>query len=110
MPSGSTSGSTSGPHIDPKMLEVWQRGALTTIPLGPLATSDALALRHRLYRLRTVLRRINHPDAHLANQATIALRALDAETSMVIVYPANKVIDEALARAGITSSDPPPLE
>ena len=97
-------------HLDPKLLEAWQRGGLTTLTIGPLDPTDAKSLRHRLYRVRAAMRRQGHADCAVADQATIALRETGTGQVNVVIYPANLVINQALEAAGLSTNDPPPLE
>ena len=98
------------PYIDPKLVEVWTRGGLSTLVLGPFDLKDAKSFRHRLYATRTKMRRLRLPEVEMANRATIAVRLIDAQTAHVIIYPANQMINAALEAVGITTNDPPPLE
>lgn len=98
-------------YLDPKLVEVWAKGGLQPLSIGPLDTVVAKALRHRLYTTRTRMRRLHHPEVDKANLATISVRTNEKENqSTLYIYPANSLIEQALANAGVLGDDPPPLE
>lgn len=97
--------------LDEKLVATLVRGGLAPTIVGPLEPQVAKSLRHRLYRERRKMQKLHHPDVHIANQVSVTLTAAETLGLLnVVVYPANHHIDTALANAGITTDDPPPLD
>ena len=102
------------PTLDPQLVELWERGALSPITLELSNKSLATAMRHRLYRLRIKMQEQTHPSSGLANGASITITPrIENEICVgynLTVYPLRLELDAALEAAGITTGNPPPLE
>lgn len=102
-------------HIDETHLDIWRRGALGPVRLQPLTREAAIALRHKLYRLRERLTQSEHPDAKVAQSASIKMFMVPSETGAhhweLLVHPSDTDFVQAFINAGLSrDDDPPPLD
>src|SRR5688572_10547508 len=103
-----------------------------------MTKSEAVALRHRLYRLRDAMRKEQHELTETADRASISIRfsydpqseedwvgySTDKQLNRILgergwelkhlrwvlrISPPDQRFDQILAEAGYTSEEPPPL-
>lgn len=89
-------------RFDPRLIEVWRRGAQQTVDLKLDKRSEAIRLRYQLYSLRKALIADNNPVGELAKRATIRLLEADkAGKYHLLVEPAGNKLKHVLDEAGI---------
>lgn len=111
-------------------LELWRDGGTIGVELPMPDKKAAVALRHRLYRLRTAMKAESHPWSDAAELAAISIMfSPDAKdwTSYssdrqlggvdekhlkwkMVIQPPDSRFDEILESAGYKGNEPPPLE
>lgn len=97
--------------LDPQLVELWEKGSLSVVSIGPIDYSAALALRHRLYRFRLKMYRKKHPASAQVSRASITIIPPKGPGQVhLYVAPTNRLIAKALEDAGLTATDPPSLD
>lgn len=86
---------------DPRLLEAWRRAPLEPVRIPVRSRAQAVTLRHRLYRLRAELRRMDHPLIHLADRAKISIIPHSRDHFEVVIARCDDEYDEALKAANL---------
>jgi hypothetical protein len=121
---------------DPLYIDLWRDGGTKGVELS-MPKNDAVALRHRLYRLRAAMLKESHPLAETAERGSVSIKfapkaddnwigySTDKQMTRVCVeqgwepkalrwklciYPPDARFADALAAAGYKSDLPPPLD
>lgn len=115
---------------DPRYLELWRDGGTTGVELK-LDKKGAVALRHRMYRLRQAMKAEAHPWYEAAERAAISIQFSSDDGKTWVPYASDKQLsgadpktllwkfciqppdarfDDALEAAGYKLTEPPPLE
>lgn len=100
------------PGVDPKLLEIIRRGAISPVRLQPLTYENAVSLRMRLYRLKRRLTETSHEAAPLCELITIRMfpSPKNPANFELLVCPRSMGFEAAFLNAGITTEEPPPLD
>ena len=98
-----------------RWLEVWRDAAVRDIILKKDTEGDAIALRHRLYRLRLAMKRERHPYYDQAAKVKISnpkqMGQSDGSTKWVMVMKhADREHEDTLREAGFVVPEPPSLD
>lgn len=97
---------------EPRLLEVWRDGGVrrTTLPVGPRA--KATTLRHRMYKLRNLMRKHQHPYSEIAERAKISLEQDKTKEDFwnLVIIPADLEFSSILDAAGYREETPEPLD
>lgn len=92
-------------NYDPRLLEAWRLAPKEPVRIPVGTKAQAITLRHRLYRLRAELRRLDHPLSKSAERAKVSIVGKGREYE-VVVGPADDEFDAALRAAKLEV--PPP--
>ena len=100
------------PGVDPKLLEIIRRGAISPVHLRPLTYEDAISLRMRIYRLKRRLTETAHEAAPLCELITIRMFPSPTNPAIfeLLVCPRSMGFEAAFRNAGITTEEPPDLD
>ena len=124
---------------DPRYIDLWRDGGTAGVELK-MAKNECIALRHRLYRLRSAMIKEQHELAETANRGSVSIKftgpnpqgeddwigySTDKQMKRVAderewnfvkltwklcILPPDKRFDEVLSAAGYKTDLPPPLE
>lgn len=124
---------------DPRYLDLWRDGGTRGVELK-MSKSEAVAMRHRMYRLRMAMQKENHPLREVAERGNVSIRftgepnptkddwvgySRDKQMFRVCaerkwdpaklqwrlwIQPPDQRFDEILAEAGYAADEPPPLD
>lgn len=86
-------------NYDPRYLDLWRDGGTKGVELV-LDKPAAVALRHRLYRLRAAMKAESHPWFETAERASISIVFSNAEAAEWVAYSTDKQAAKACAERG----------
>lgn len=109
---------TSSPltNTDKLLLELFNKGALNRLVVGPMSHKAAVSLRHRLYRFRQKMIKTQHQLANAADSVMIEVVPIPVpdlppeSAYQLILSPVRAALEAALSNAGIDIGMPPPLD
>lgn len=86
-------------NYDPRYLELWRDGGTKGVELK-MGKAEAVALRHRLYRLRAAMKAENHPWYSAAERAAISILFTGSGSESWQAYSTDKQVERICAALG----------